>query len=270
MSLKFYLHIDKKRYLCQVNFKKDIMKKFLAVIFAAFTVVSCFSDEPQNTLNYDLLASFEYAYDNQVKDFFGSDSLYIDTQQGLGMGWGEMAFYHKLNDEKTELQGGFILSCLKGNVYKDGYEPVKDVDMFRVNAPADSSRTYMVFVDAEGTMPVHDVEFIYDNLGSCTLIACMVNIPTYVAYAISNEFKDGDVLKLTATGYREGKVTNETSIDLATCADGKITLTEMWKVFNLTTLGDIQYVEFDVFSSNGNVPEVICLDNFAAKLALSY
>ena len=248
------------------------MKKILVVCCLAMMAVSCFKDGPTNSYQYNLLASFEYVSDYDIKNQFGDDSLYFDTASGLGMGWNDVAFMHKLSSDKKTHEGGFILSCLKGKLYADGYEADASTDMYRVNAKADSTRMYVVFVDAgaEDKMPAHDVEFVGDQYGSCVMVGCYVNLPLYVAAAASKEFKDGDALVLKATGYRDGNVTAEKSMNLITCADGKVALLPRWTLFDLKALGDIQYVDFDVQSSNPAVPEVFCMDNFGAKVSIEY
>ena len=248
------------------------MKKLLVVFFAAMMVASCLGDGPTNSRQYNMVATFEYVNDYDIPDQFGDDSLYVDEVNGLGMLWNDMAFMQKLSDDKKEIKGGFVLSCLKGRMYKEGYEADKSSDLYRVNAPADSSRMYMVFVDAgvDEMMPAHDMEFIADQYGSCKLIGCYVNVPLYVAAAASKEFKDGDALTLKATGYLGGKMTAEKSIDLITCEGGKVSLLPKWTLFDLSVLGDIQYVDLDVQSTNANVPEVFCMDNFGARVSIEY
>ena len=98
------------------------MKKILVVCCMAMMAVSCFKDGPTNSYQYNLLASFEYVSDYDIKNQFGDDSLYFDTASGLGMGWNDVAFMHKLSADKKTHEGGFILSCLKGKLYADGYE----------------------------------------------------------------------------------------------------------------------------------------------------
>ena len=242
------------------------------MFFAAMMVASCLGDGPTNSQQYNMVATFEYVSDYDIPVQFGSDSLYVDEVKGLGMLWNDVAFMQKLSDDKKEIKGGFVLSCLKGRMYKEGYESEKSADLYRVNAPADSSRMYMVFVDAgvEDMMPAHDMEFIADEYGTCKVIGCYVNVPLYVAAAAAKEFKDGDALVLKATGYLDGKVTAEKSMDLITCANGKVDMLPKWTVFDLTALGDIRYVDFDVQSSNPNVPEVFCMDNFGARVSIEY
>jgi hypothetical protein len=248
------------------------MKKILVVFLAAMMAVSCFKDGPTNSHQYNLFATFEYVNDYEISEQFGKDSLYVDEVNGLGMLWNDMAFMQKLSDDKKEIKGGFVLSCLKGRMYNEGYESDKSSDLYRVNAPADSSRMYMVFVDAgvDELMPVHDMEFVADQYGSCKVLGCFVNVPLYVAAAASKEFKDGDALTLKATGYLGGKMTAEKSIDLITCDDGKVVLPKKWTSFDLAALGDVQYIDLDVQSSNKNVPEVFCMDNFVARVSIEY
>lgn len=248
------------------------MKKFLVVFFAAVMAVSCFKDGPTNSHQYNLLATFEYVNDYEIPRQFGEDSLYFDTANGLGMGWNDVAFMHKLSEDKKEFKGGFMLSCLKGKLYAEGYESVMRTDMYRVNAPADSTRTYMVFVDAgsDADMPAHDVEFVGDQYGTCRVVGCYVNVPLYVAAAAKKEFEDGDALTLKVTGYLDGKMTGEKSIDLITCEGGNVKLLPKWTLFDFASIGDIQYLDFDVQSTDPNVPEVFCMDNFGARVAIEY
>lgn len=265
-AIDFLLNIDK------ILAKKIVMmKKILVVFFAAIMLASCFGDDIQNSTQYNMVATFEYVGDYDVNEFFGSDSLFFDTKYGMGVMWNDIAFCHKL-DKEMNFTGGFLMSCLKGKTYAEGYEPDPEVDIYRVNAPVDSSRTYAVFVDnkVEDMMPQHDVEFTVNAYGTCHVVGCYINIPLYVAYSAAKEFKEGDSLVLKAVGYLDGKVTGEVSMDLITCTDGKINMIQKWTMLSLTPLGDIQYVDFDVQSSNENVPEVFCMDNFGAKVNIAY
>lgn len=248
------------------------MKKLLVVFFAAVMAVSCLKDGPTNSHQYNLYATFEYVNDYDIPDQFGDDSLYFETSYGLGIGWNDIAFLHKLSEDKKQVKGGFVLSCLKGKLYTEGYESDRVTDIYRVNAPADSTRTYMVFFDAEtdADMPAHDIEFVADEYGTCRVVGCYVNVPLYVAASAVKEFKDGDALTLKVTGYLDGKITNEKSIDLITCENEEVKLPSKWTLFDLSSIGDIQYLDFDVQSTNPLVPEVICMDNFGARVAIEY
>ena len=259
--------IPKKHYLCPDQYISG-MKKFLLLVLTALTLSSCFKDDATYSAEYYVIATFEYNLAGN--DFFGSDSLFFDVDYGLGIGWGDdMAFYHKLNDEKTEFKGGFMLSRLKGSVAEQGKDPDPVADLYRANAPADSTDTYLVYHQTD-VMPVHDVEFVTHKYGTCTMIGCDVTVPGYVAYAVSENFTDGDRLTLTATGYNDGTKTGEVSIDLASCADGKVTVLSMWKTLDLSKLGAIQYIEFEVESTSDSVPEAFCLDNMLAKVKIEY
>lgn len=244
------------------------MKKLLIFILSALALSSCFGDEGSYTAEFYLGASFEYTHIDQSVLFEG-DSLYFDAAYGLGVGWDDLAFYHKLNEEKTEFKGGFILSALTGEVCGEGYEPDEAVDIYRANAPKDSTSRYLVFRDS-ADMPEHDSEFISIKYGTCAMIGCRVAVPEYVAYAASEHFTDGDKLTLTVTGYNGTTETGEASIELASCENGKVNVLSVWKTLDLSKLGKIQYMDFDVVSTSPDVPEAFCLDNVVAKVNISY
>lgn len=247
------------------------MKKFLVVFISAAMFVSCLGDGPMNSQQYNMVATFEYVNDYEMDEQFGSDSLYFDTRYGTGLTWADVAFLHKTTEDKQTFLGGFILSHLKGKVYSQGDEPDKDVDLYRVNAPADSSRTYSVFKkSSEDMMPVHDIGFMLDEYGTCVVKVCKVAVPFYVAYAAQTHFKDGDALVIKFTGYRDDKKAAEASFNLITCEGGVVNVPGKWVTFDLSTIGDIQYIDIDVQSTNPNVPEVFCMDNFGAAISVQY
>lgn len=243
------------------------MKKFIFLLLTAFVMTSCFEDRPNYSSEYVLAATFEYA-NFDMEALFGTDSLHFDEHYGLGLGWNDLAFYHKLNEPKTEFQGGFILSCLKGSV-ADAVTELKHNDLYRVNAPADSSRTYMVFHSTE-SMPAHDVEFTGYGYGSCKMVGCFVNVPKLVADAAWKNFKDGDSLVLKATGYVGENKTGEASINLITFTEAKDSVMANWTPFDMTKLGEVQYVEFELKSSSDLVPEAFCMDNMVANVKIEY
>ena len=106
------------------------------MIFAVAVLAASCSMEGEYTETYPYLSTFDYT-DKVYREQFGSDSLYFDTRYGTGLTWADVAFLHKTTEDKQTFLGGFILSHLKGKVYSQGDEPDKDVDLYRVNAPAD-------------------------------------------------------------------------------------------------------------------------------------
>lgn len=240
------------------------MKRFIMYCVAVVCAVSCFDDGPSYRQSYTLAADFETIYD------FGADSLCFDSDSAIGFAWPQgMAFYHKLDDEKSKVIGGFVLSRLKGS----GNDP--ENNRFRVNPEAketEISQVYTVFTYNEDAsmMPLHDVQFLYSELGTCSMIGCYVNNTREVVDSVRSRFEIGDRLTLKAVGYLDGKKTGETQMNLADFSAQKDSVVTEWTAFNLSKLGSVQYVEFEVISTKPDVPTVFCMDDMYASVSLAY
>lgn len=167
-----------------------------------------------------------------------------------------------------------MMSYLMGE--KDGKltRPAAENDIYRVHAAggATASRTYAVFYDnpVEAVMPKYHIEFGYKDVGSCAPVACYVNNTTYVARKISESFQDGDKLVLKVTGIRADGSKAEKSITLAEFTEAKDSVMYNWSVLDLSTLGDVDYVNFDVTSTNPDVPGYFCLDGYMASINVEF
>ncbi len=226
----------------------------------AVCVVSCFKDGPTYSNSYTADTHFEsYAS-------FGSDSLYFENQYGGGIGWQDFAFYHKLNSDKTEFQGGFILSRLKGSGYGN--------DGFRVNSGVGmgKSDTYAVYYQNpdESKMPEHDIEFLARNYGTCSMIGCYVNNTKEVVESVRNTFKVGDRLAIRMTGYLDEKVTASQEFVLAEYTEAKDSVVTAWSPFKLEKLASVDYVDIEFVTNRDDIPKAFCLDDMMAKISVSY
>ena len=199
---------------------------------------------------------------------FGTDSLYYDSSVGLGLAWNDVAFYHKLDDKKANLEGGFILSRYKGEIYSDS-SVMNEFDLYKANAHKDSTSTYLVFRQTD-SMPTHDIEFLYAEYGVCKLTGCFVTIPKAVAHAATKYFKNGDKLTLKATGYRGKEKTGESTIDLISFTEAENSIMSEWTFLDLSKLGNIQYIDLDITSSSPEVPTAICVDDVYGNVAIAY
>lgn len=223
---------------------------------------SCFGDETYNR-SYTLAADFEYS---NSTSFFRADSLYIDVQSGYGIGYQDFAFYHKLNADKTDVTGGFVASYLSsvraetesGNTYRAYVVPASKY-----------LNTYLVYRSGS-PMPEHDMEFMNAKYGTCEMIACYVTNTVAVADAVAANFELGDRLSLKATGYLDGNKTGETEIALADFSAQKDSIVSTWTVFDLSKLGSVEYVDFEVVSTKDAVPGDFCLDYVVGSVNLSY
>ena len=260
-----------------MDFNWKDMKKFFLGILMTCVVISCLG-EGENSFNYQLDMTFETVAGWNVK--FGSDSLSVVDETGWILGQDpSVGLAYKQKD--GQFQGGFRLSRLEGEADGELTRPQTDLDAWRVNAVCgvadrtymDGSMTYAVLYDnpEEDMMPAHDLEFGYSDIGTCTMYGCYVNNTTLVARKVKEVFADGDKLLLKATGYRrDGTKTGDAEIELAEYSALKDTVMYNWSVFDLSDLGVVDYVDFEVVSSKPEVPSYACIDGILTGIAISY
>lgn len=261
------------------------MKKILFFIAVAFSVMSCL-DGGSFSQSYTADVTFEFSDDVYKKEF--KDSIYVipaADYQDNGNGGGFIYLQYPLVFAEKQangmFQGGFLMSILKGE--KDGLltRPELENDKYRVHAVggapqagvAINSKAYAVFYDNpdESMMPEYDIEFGYKDVGSCLPVGCYVNNTTLVARKVRENFTDGDKLVLTVTGYKgDGSKTEEKSITLAEYTEAKDSVMYNWTPLDLSKLGDVDYVKFDVKSTNPDVPGYFCIDGYLANIKVEY
>lgn len=246
------------------------MKKIFVLIVAALTVMSCLNSGSFSQ-SYTADITFEFS-DNVYKNSF-KDSLYI-VPDGEGFLYMQYPVSFSQKQLSGNLQGGFLMSYLKGE--KDNaldMEPAAN-DAYRVHAAtgAQNSKTYTVFYDnpVESMMPAHDIDFMYRNVGTFSPHRCYVNNSTLVARKIKEHFVDGDKLVLKAIGLKGDGTKVEASITLAEYTEAKDTVMYNWSLFDLSKLGDVDYIDFKVESTNPDVPGYFCMDNFLAAIQVEY
>lgn len=237
------------------------MRKLILMIMTAVCAASCFGDGPSYSRSYNLSATFEYG------NICGSDSLYFENQLGEGVSWQDLAFYHKLNSDKSEHLGGFVISCLDGNK-RSGK------DLFRVNKGTGyyGSATYAVFHDSKDAsmMPELAVGFMADKIGTCKVIGCYVNNTAAVVDAVKTYFEPGDKLTLNLTGYLGGKKTGTDVIVLAERTQQKDSIITEWKPCLFPSLGYVDCIDMEIVSTKAEVPTYVCIDNLQADISIEY
>ena len=250
-----------------------MMKKFLFLTAVVFSIVSCL-DYGSFSQSYNADVTFEYPLETYTQDF-GKDSVYVcpnEADQGFYYFQYPLAFGQR--QVAGKLEGGFVMSYLKGE--KDGMldKEANANDAFRVHAEtgASSSKTYSVFYDnpVESMMPQYDIEFSYKAIGTCSPIRCYVNNTTLVARKVREHFQDGDKLVLNAKGTKFDGSVSEASIVLAEYTEAKDSVMYNWTAFDLSKLGAVNYVDFEVVSTNPQVPGYFCLDGYIASINVSY
>lgn len=245
-------------------------RKFTRILFILSflgIVVSCLGDSTYSG-SYTEVATFEYT-DMDYDYLFGKDSIYVDTVANVGFAWKNVFVFFQ-NVEDKEFTGGCVLSCLKG----EGASVSGADNRFRANGSAGAygSKTYIV---ASGNpdvslMPEHDMFFAANGYGSCTMSGCMVNNTVQVMDSIKTNFVAGDKLLLKATGHLGGAVTAATELVLAEYSALKDSVVSVWTPFDLSVLGTVDHIDFEVISSKPNVPASVCIDNIQANVTITY
>ncbi len=239
-----------------------MLKKLLFVMAAAVAAASCVNENQGYSANYTLGVTFEYG-----AGVFQSDSLYMDKQLGVGIAWENMGFHHKLNDDKSEFQGGFVISRLKGG-------GTSEQDRFRVNSGVgrSGSYTYAVYYanPDESKMPEKDIEFLEPNYGTCTMVGCYMNNTKEVVNAVKANFVEGDRLAVRMTGYLGGEKTGEAEFVLAEYTAEKDSLVTGWSPFTLDKLGSVETIDIEIISSRDDIPTAFCMDDMITQVSVTY
>ena len=242
------------------------MKRFFLIALAALTLTSCLDSGSGMGQKYSLVASFQYPNVS-----FRSDSTFFNAKDTIGFSFDVLNFYHTLSYDLSRLEGGFLLS---------GAEMPKSGDVsrlmktYRANVPAKVSagNIYTVYYQNPDSskMPAHDVSFPYTENGTCTMGGCYLTNTVEVAEYVKANFTLGDRLTVKATGYLNGQKTGETEMALADFSAQKDSIVYTWTPFELTKLGAVEYVDFEILSTKPDVPAYFCMDNMVVEINLEY
>ena len=238
---------------------KKIAFLIFAVLFAACTIEGEYSE------SYKISTTFEYS-SIDYSDVFGADSLYFDGSGKIGVAWSDLVFKHKIADDGT-FQGGFILSYLESAGMNGPLEGQAVSDYRSAGPKLARKNTYAVYqMNMEpSAMPDRDIEFLIKEYGTCEVSHCWVN-NTETVYNASKTFQAGDKLVLTATGYRNGVVTGMAEINLAL----PDTTIYNWTKFDLSKLGTVDAIDFELYASRLDIPTCFCMDELYATINISY
>ena len=237
-------------------------KSLLLVIAVAFLAASCMNKSAFSQ-KYVTVTTFDYSNINYV-EVFGSDSTYFDATNGIGLMWDDLVFFHKV--ESGLFQGGFMLSYLKAAGTDEKPAEYVPNDYKVAGTPFATRNVYAVFhQNPYSEMPKHDIQFTASAYGTCTMTQCWVNNTDAVYEAVKRSLNSGETLKLVATGYLNEKVTGTAEIMLA--AD---TTMYNWTKFDLTKLGSVDAVDFELVCDNPAIPKYFCLDELTASINIEY
>lgn len=248
------------------------MKKIVFLIIVFVMAVSCIGNGPSYQSSYTLVADFEYKSLN-YPEVFGGDSLYFDSTRCVGFGYQDFGFHHKLNADTTEVMGGFLMSYLETRKDMTQLEPQSN--RWRALVAPGKKNTYVVHrtADISANRPDHDVVFMNNTYGTCVMVNCQVTNTVEVADSVRSRFEIGDKLMLKATGYMKGAKTGSAEFMLAERASVKDSIVSAWTTFDLSALGAIEHVDFEmvILSANAvDIPKFFCMDNLTASVNITY
>lgn len=247
-----------------------MIKKLLLFFVVAFMTVSCLSDGGY-TESRPILATFEYNMD--YSEVCGPDSLYVDTQYQVGVGWEYLVFFQKVDKTTGDFEGGLILSHLK--YPKSGVVEGLSNNKYRVYDKTQTlANTYLVFEQTD-KMPDNEMGFNFvqssTSSGTCIMKSCFVNNTVAVAQAVEQNFVVGDRMTLKATGYLNGTKTDSAEIMLAERVSGRDSIVSKWTTFDLSKLGSVDKVDFELIIPEGkDVPATVCIDEVLTSVTVQY
>ena len=247
-----------------------MIKKLLLFFVVAATAVSCLG-EGGYTESRSILATFEFNMD--YNEICGSDSLYVDTQYRVGVGWDYLIFFQNVNEATGNFEGGLILSHL--NYPASGVVEGLANNKYRANdRNQKKDNTYLVLEQTDN-MPENDMGFNFvksaSASGTCIMTSGMVNNTVAAAQAIEEKFVVGDRMTLRATGYLDGVKTDSAEIMLAEKLSNRDSIVYTWTVFDLSKLGSVDKVDFELDIPAGkDIPATVCIDNMLTSVTVQY
>ena len=243
------------------------MKRIFFVLISLVALSSCLKDDGSGMgQKYQLVTTFQY---EGIK--FNADSTFVNTSETIGFGYDALNFFHNLGPDNITLEGGFILSRLE--MPKSG-NTAGLKNRYRALLPKEASpgNIYTVFYQNQdpAKMPTHNVEFAFDENGTCSMKGCYVTNTVEVADYVRENFEEGDMLVLKATGYFKGVETAAVEMNLADYSSQKDSIVSIWTSFDLSKLGSVDFVDFELVSSKPDAPAYFCMDNRVAQIEIEY
>ena len=246
------------------------MKRLLFVFLSLLMISSCLDDGSGGRSTYTLTATFQFPTD------FGADSVYYSTKTPEGFAFDALNFYHKFDSDQVWFDGGFILSKyqMPESQKTAGLNNIYRLYLNEKVNKNQAGNIYTVFFQNEDNalMPAHDVKFNRSEVAgcSCEMLGCFVTNTVQVADSIKANFKVGDKMTIKATGYLYGEKTGEAEFTLAEYTAQKDSIVSSWTLFDFKKLGKVEYVDFEVTSTNPAVPANFCMDSMGANITLVY
>jgi len=243
------------------------MKKVFALIsLAVLAICSVSCLDGSSKYSYTLATSFEYQQVSSDESFFG-DLSYFGKYDLL---YDVVRFNGVRETEDSLLVGGFALCYKKDSVIAG--KSAADFDPYTMYESDtlyyDSRNHFVVYTqnDDPAKNPARPIYFIYYDYTGCTCTAQQVFLAnTTASYVALKDAPAGTQADVVFTGYAGGEKTGEVTVSLFN--EGKPLST--WKSFDLSALGEIEYVTVEIKSTD-NIVKAFALDNLICSITLEY
>lgn len=249
----------------------------ISAVSAALVAVSCMNNGSFKSSYNDY-----FPFESDYLSNYTSDSLYFKGDFIQSSAGQTLIFHGKRAVEDIEdvadFKGGFMLSLLRDTlveeghlakgIYRSTYATVADT------TGADNSKGFAIFRYNPGNMPEHCVTFPHTAYGSCRpqlVSVCNTNLVANAVkygYGSCRAFQPGDYMKLVITSVLNGYPSANVEIMLAEYTDSGLNMIDSWKRFDLTKLGDFDYLEFSILSNVDDVPLYCCIDGMVVSVDL--
>ena len=236
------------------------MKKIYIVLLAAVLATACLKGSYES--NYNAVCNFEFV------DIQNIDSIYHKNSFGEG----GFIFCNKNDGTSEDIKGGFIFSMLCDTTYKAGHVSRSP---FCVADTTAIGKCFLVYwKQDEASMPEHDIVFASSQYGTATPKNCYINNTNEVAnIAMFGKdgvpaFAEGDYLKLTVSATLNNVVKEKKAEIFLAKYEGTLKVLTDWTKFDISGLGDFDYLDFNLSSNRSDLPMRCCMDLFVVQVAI--
>lgn len=260
------------------------MKKFLTSSLSALCVFGLFAQD--NFITLDLSKSTTKLEFNETTgawiDTYNDDEESIESQcfsfvHGSIAEWATWWGFTASNSADNSFRENFITyqfsNMAKGGIVLNEDGTVK-TDAF--GAPVVSSEVPYLVAFYSPWMATRPVDMTFNTGKTYEAVGVYVNLNSYTYYTVQDgdsfarAFNNGDKYTLTVHGVSPTGTESEVSVELASYANGNLTINRGWSYVDLSELGEINELYFTLKSTDAgaygdNTPLYFCMDKMMVK-----
>ena len=243
------------------------MKNSALIMLALVSVLasSCLSSSGSKS-DYVLQANFDVYSNEQVfSQYFNSDSIYFSKQILTDN-------YSYLNSvyEEPVFSGGFCLSAKRDSLNTNKTD-ISDYSSAGSDAGYNDSDIYAVYI--QNAIPDYgwQIDLSGFDVYTCNIVGFLINNVSKTIKAIEdNPLQEGDYMTVTVTGYLNEAEVEYVSVDLVKNTSMTKTVVTSWTEVDLSSIGNIDALRFEVETNRDDFPKSFCLDNLTAQVHVEY